>query len=310
MSSNERRGLVVKAAGNIYTVRDAITGERYECKIRGKLRLRDLRTTNPLTVGDIVEYEQADAVITNLLPRKNYIIRRSTNLSKEAHIVAANIDQAFLVVTIDYPKTSLEFIDRFLLSAEAYRIPVSLIINKMDLYSEQQMKMVEFIEHTYKSVTKEILKITIKSKDDINNVKYLLINKITLLSGNSGVGKSSIIRSINPVLDIKIGEISSYHNKGKHTTTFSEIFEIAPNTFIVDTPGIKGFGLVDIKKEEVSHFFPEIFAESSNCKFYNCTHVHEPGCAVIQAVEEGRISGMRYLSYLKIMEEDEGKYRK
>jgi ribosome biogenesis GTPase len=170
--------------------------------------------------------------------------------------------------------------------------------------------MVEFIEHTYKSVTKEILKITIKSKDDINNVKDLLINKITLLSGNSGVGKSSIIRSINPALDIKIGEISSYHNKGKHTTTFSEIFEIAPNTFIVDTPGIKGFGLVDIKKEEVSHFFPEIFAESSNCKFHNCTHVHEPGCAVIQAVEEGRVSGMRYLSYLKIMEEDEGKYRK
>jgi ribosome biogenesis GTPase len=305
-------GLVIKAVGSLYTVKDLATGEVCDCLIRGKLRLKGVRTTNLLTVGDRVFYESNKTpVITDLEPRRNYIIRRSTNLSKEAHIVAANIDQAFLIFTLNFPRTSLEFVDRFLVSAEAYKIPVIIVINKMDLYDEAQLEEVKKVEEIYHKIGYSVVKTSIKQKNSIDNIKSLLTNKITLFSGNSGVGKSSLMNVLNPELEVRVGEISDYHNKGKHTTTFSEMFEVAPNTYIVDTPGIKGFGLVDIELEELYHFFPEIFAVSHNCKFANCTHVHEPDCAVRSAIEEGKVSGQRYTSYLKMLEGDEDeKYRK
>ncbi|MDR3367154.1 MAG: ribosome small subunit-dependent GTPase A [Prevotellaceae bacterium] len=307
---NKKIGLVTKAAGSLYTVRDKLSGEACECKIRGKLRLNDGRTTNPLSVGDVVCYEAGAApVVTALLPRRNYIIRRAANLSKEAHIVAANIDQAFLVVTVDFPRTSMEFIDRFLISAEAYKIPVSLVINKMDLYDEERLQEAAHLAETYSAIGYQTLKISIKVKDDINLIKSLLYNKITLFSGNSGVGKSSLINALNPQLNLRVGEISEFHNKGKHTTTFSEMLEVEAGSYVVDTPGIKGFGLVDINPNELSHYFKEIFAASRTCKFNGCTHVHEPGCAVRQAVESGSVSQSRYISYLKMLEGDE-KYRR
>ncbi len=309
---NKNIGLVIKAVGSQYAVRDLATGELHDCLIRGKLRLKGVRTTNPLTVGDRVLYERGETpVITGLEPRRNYIIRKSTNLSKEAHIVAANIDQAFLIFTLDFPRTSLEFVDRFLVSAEAYKIPVTIVVHKMDLYDKTQLEQVRYVEEIYTKVGYRVIKTSVTSPDDINSVKLLLLNKITLFSGNSGVGKSSLMNALCPGLEARVGEISGYHNKGKHTTTFSEMFEIAPGSYIVDTPGIKGFGLVDIKPEELYHFFPEIFAASHRCKFANCTHVHEPGCAVQQAVDDGEISEQRYISYLKMLEGDEEeKYRK
>ena len=312
MGNEENTGLVIKAAGSLYTVKDKASGALHECKIRGKLRLKDLRTTNPLTVGDVVNYELGDTpVIINLAPRRNYIIRRSTNLSKEAHIVAANLDQAFLIFTLDFQRVSLEFLDRFLVSAEAYKIPATIVINKMDLYGEAQLKEVREVEKIYSKIGYTVIKTSVEQKDTITALKSLLDNKITLFSGNSGVGKSSLMNTLSPGLEARVGEISDYHKKGKHTTTFSEMFEVAPNTYIVDTPGIKGFGLVDINPNELYHFFPEIFAASHSCKFANCTHVHEPGCAVQQAVSEGGVSEQRYISYLKMLEggEDE-KYRK
>ncbi|MDR3188487.1 MAG: ribosome small subunit-dependent GTPase A [Prevotellaceae bacterium] len=307
---NKKIGLVIKAAGSLYTVRDKASGEAYECRIRGKLRLNDVRTTNPLAVGDVVHYEAGAApVITELLPRRNYIIRRAANLSKEAHIVAANVDQAFLVVTVDFPPTNLEFIDRFLASAEAYKIPVSIVINKMDLYNENGLQEVENLAKTYSAAGYQTLKTSIKVKDDINLIKSLLTNKITLFSGNSGVGKSSLINALNPQLNLRVGEISEYHNRGKHTTTFSEMLEVEKGCYVVDTPGIKGFGLVDINPNELSHYFREIFAASQGCRFNGCTHVHEPECAVRKSVKDGSISANRYTSYLKMLEVDE-KYRR
>lgn len=307
---NKKIGLVIKAAGSLYTVRDKASGEAYECRIRGKLRLNDVRTTNPLAVGDVVHYEAGAApVITELLPRRNYIIRRAANLSKEAHIVAANVDQAFLVVTVDFPPTNLEFIDRFLASAEAYKIPVSIVINKMDLYDENSLQEVENLAKIYSAAGYQTLKTSIKVKDDINLIKSLLTNKITLFSGNSGVGKSSLINALNPQLNLRVGEISEYHNRGKHTTTFSEMLEVEKGCYVVDTPGIKGFGLVDINPNELSHYFREIFAASQGCRFNGCTHVHEPECAVRKSVKDGSISANRYTSYLKMLEVDE-KYRR
>ena len=310
--NNKNIGLVIKAVGCLYTVKDLVTGKVCDCLIRGKLRLKGVRTTNVLTVGDRVYYEAEETpVITDLEPRRNYIIRKSTNLSKEAHIVAANIDQAFLIFTLNFPRTSLEFLDRFLVSAEAYKIPITIVINKMDLYNEAQLEAVRKVEEIYAQIGYSVIKTSIKQKDSIIHVKNLLTNKITLFSGNSGVGKSSLMNALSPGFEVRVGEISDYHNKGKHTTTFSEMFEVAPNTYIVDTPGIKGFGLVDIKPDELYHFFPEIFSASHSCKFANCTHAHEPGCAVQQAVTEHKISEQRYTSYLKMLEDDEeDKYRR
>ena len=307
---NKKIGLVVKVAGSLYTVRDKQSGGVYECRIRGKLRLNDARTTNPLAVGDAVCYKPGAApVITALLPRRNYIIRRATNLSKEAHIVAANIDQAFLLVTVDFPRTSTEFIDRFLVSAEAYRIPVGIVVNKVDLYDARRLQEAAHLAEIYGAIGYQTLKISAKVKDDVGLVKSFLANKITLFSGNSGVGKSSLINALNPRLGLRVGEISEYHNKGRHTTTFSEMLEVEENSYVVDTPGIKGFGLVDIDPSELSHYFSEIFAASRGCRFNGCTHAHEPGCAVRQSVASGGISQSRYASYLKMLEGDE-KYRR
>ncbi|MDR3328761.1 MAG: ribosome small subunit-dependent GTPase A [Prevotellaceae bacterium] len=306
-------GIVVKAAGSSYTVRDAASGARRECKVRGKLRLRDVRTTNPLTVGDMVTYELGDTpVITALAPRRNYIIRRAANLSKEAHVIAANIDQTFLVVTVDAPPTSLEFIDRFLASAEAYSIPATLLINKIDLYDERRMDMALRMEDTYSAIGYAVLKTSATAaKGDMDRLLQLLLNKVTLLSGISGVGKSSIINALSPQPGLRVGEISGYHNRGKHTTALSEMVEVAKDTYLIDTPGIKGFGLVDIRPQELSHYFREIFAASSRCRFNGCTHVREPGCAVRSAVRGGSISEARYASYRKMMASSEdGKYRR
>ncbi|MDR2814456.1 MAG: ribosome small subunit-dependent GTPase A [Prevotellaceae bacterium] len=307
---NKKIGLVVKAAGSLYTVRDKLSGEACECRIRGKLRLNDVRTTNPLAVGDAVRYEAGNApVVTALLPRRNYIIRRAANLSKEAHVVAANIDQAFLVITVDFPRTSMEFIDRFLASAEAYQIPVSIIVNKADLYDEERLQAAAQLAEAYGAIGYQTLKTSIKVKNDITLIRSLLTNKITLFSGNSGVGKSSLINALNPQLGLRVGEISEYHNKGRHTTTFSEMLEVEKGSYVIDTPGIKGFGLVDIDRNELSHYFPEIFAASRGCRFNGCTHVHEPECAVRQSAESGGISQSRYVSYLKMLEDDD-KYRR
>lgn len=304
-------GIVVKAAGSLYTVLDKASGERHDCKIRGKLRLKDIATTNPITVGDVVEFEAgASPVVLDVQPRRNYIIRRSTNLSKEAHIVAANIDQAFLLVTVDFPPVSAEFIDRFLVSAEAYRIPITIVIGKMDLYHDRaHLQAVETLSNVYSKVGYRVVKLSSQKENDIRLIKSLLTNKITLFSGNSGVGKSTLINALNPTLSLRVGEISSSHNRGKHTTTFSEMVELEPNTFVIDTPGIKGFGLLDVGNAELYHFFREIFATSHECRFANCMHIREPNCAVRKAVRQGRISEQRYTSYLKMLEED-GKYRR
>jgi ribosome biogenesis GTPase len=306
----ETEGLVVKVAGSLYSVKDLETGARCDCRLRGKLRLEHARTTNPVAVGDKVTYSLCpDPVIVDIAPRKNYIIRKATNLSKEAHIVASNVDQAVLMATIVEPPTNLEFIDRFLLSAQAYRIPVTLLINKTDLYQPEQRQTAQAWSNVYRNIGYSVVAGSGTDSAFVEQLRATLTGKITLFSGNSGVGKSSMIAALNPLCKVRTGEISGYHHKGKHTTAFSEMFEIAAGAFVIDTPGIKGFGLLDISKDELSHFFPEIFAASKDCRFHNCTHYQEPGCRVRDAVKAGTISPSRYHSYLKILIEDEEKYR-
>lgn len=304
-------GLIIKHTGSNYTVRTE-DGNIYHVTIRGKLRLKDLKTTNPIAVGDRVLFDITDTnsgAITEVLPRKNYIIRRSSNLSRQAHILAANIDKVFLIVTLTKPETRYEFIDRFLVTAEAYKIPVCIVINKIDLLdTENWQEELEYFKYVYSGAGYEILEISALHNINIDKIREQMPGNISLFSGNSGVGKSAVINRIAPGLSLRTGEISKAHNKGMHTTTFYEMFEV-DNGFIIDSPGIKGFGLIDIEKEELSHFFPEIFKVSHKCKFGMCTHTHEPGCAVKEAVEEGLISESRYISYLKILEGDDGKYR-
>jgi ribosome biogenesis GTPase len=271
-----------------------------------------IRTTNPISVGDWVDFEvenEAD-VIVNIHERKNYIIRKSSNLSKHSQIIASNIDQAFLIVTVNYPLTTTTFIDRFLAAAEAYRIPVSLIFNKIDRYRPNDKDRLYDLRHTYSKIGYHCYEISAKQEIHIEQMKEILKGKINLLSGHSGVGKSTLINKIQPGLDLKTGEISEAHSQGKHTTTFSEMFELDFGGYIIDTPGIRGFGTIDMIKEEMSHFFPEIFKISQKCQFNNCTHVHEPKCAVKAAVEIGEICMSRYESYLgMILEDEENKYR-
>ena len=278
-------------------VKDSETGKLFSCIIRGKLRIQGIKSTNPVAVGDMVEYSISEnsetGVIKNVLNRKNYIIRKSTNLSKQTHILAANIDQAVLMVTIAYPETYTIFIDRFLITAEAYEIPAKIIFNKTDLYNEKQNQYLNELINIYQNAGYE----------------SLLKNKISLIAGNSGVGKSSLINLIDPGFDLKTSEISDYHKSGKHTTTFAEMFALSIGGYIIDTPGIRGFGLHDIKNEELFHFFPEIFRISKNCKYHNCTHVHEPGCAIKKAVEDKVVSQLRYENYLSILFDDETKHR-
>lgn len=306
-------GLVAKHTGSHYKVRLGEGGRYVECTVRGKLRLKDFKTTNPIAVGDRVlvdlNEKEDSGVILDVCERRNYIIRRSSNLSRQAHVVAANVDMAYLVVTLIYPETKIEFIDRFLVSAEAYHVPVTILVNKIDLYESELEDVIEEFEEIYTSIGYKTMRVSALRGDGIEDIKKELAGKVSVFSGNSGVGKSTLINVIDPSLDLRTGKISDYHQKGVHTTTFYEMVELASGGFIVDTPGIKGFGLVDIDKRELSHFFPELFKYGAGCKFNMCTHRDEPLCAVRKAVEDGLIAESRYASYLSIFDDDESKYR-
>lgn len=307
-----KSGLVVKNTGSWYVVRTE-DGEFTDCKVKGNFRLKDIKSTNPVAVGDYVDIKlnnEGTAFITEIHDRKNYIIRRASNLSKQSHIIGANLDQSFLVVTVNYPETSTVFIDRFLATAEAYRVPVKLIFNKIDLYGEDELRYLDGLINLYDSIGYESYKVSAATGEGIDVLRDSLAGKVTLFSGNSGVGKSTLLNALLPEANVRTGEISEVHNKGMHTTTFSEMFSTGNGGYIIDTPGIKGFGTLDMEAEEVGHFFPEIFRFSADCKYGNCTHRNEPGCAVKKALEEHYISESRYNSYLSIIEDkDEGKYR-
>lgn len=305
-------GLVVKNTGSWYTVHTD-DGRSVECKVKGSFRLKGIRSTNPVVIGDHVQIEENNegtAFITNIEERRNYMIRRASNLSKESHILAANLDLAVLVITVNYPETTTVFIDRFLATAEAYRIPVQLVFNKVDRYDEGDLEYLEGLIRLYEAIGYPCLKMCALSGEGVEDLKQILTGKITLLSGHSGVGKSTIINQLLPDANLRTAGISEYHKKGMHTTTFSEMISLPGGGYLIDTPGIKGFGTIEMKGAEVSHYFPEIFTFSADCRFSNCTHRNEPGCAVIKAVEEHYISESRYKSYLNILEDkDESKYR-
>ena len=301
-------GLVMRATGSWYEV--LYEGAVLRCRMRGKLRLRGIRSTNPVVVGDIVHCEcgeDGEWVIVDIAPRHNYIIRRASNLSKESHIIAANIDRAMLVVTLVEPTTAVEFIDRFLVTCEAYKVPVTILLAKIDLLRNTPEAIEEF-HRIYEGAGYEVIDISATEGIGVERVKAMLAGKTTLLSGNSGVGKSTLIGAIDPTIDIRTGEISDSFHKGKHTTTFSTMYRVADG-FIIDTPGVKGFGLIDIDEKELWHYFPEMISRAGECRFFNCTHTHEPHCAVIEAVKREEIAFSRYESYLKILDEDD-KYRK
>lgn len=306
------KGLVIKNTGSWYLVKTE-SNRLVECKIKGNFRLKGIRSTNPIAVGDRVKITlnaEGTAFITEIEDRKNYIIRRASNLSKQSHIIAANLDQCMLIVTVNYPETSTTFIDRFLASAEAYRVPVCLVFNKTDRYSEEESSYLDALIHLYTHIGYPCLKISALNETGLDEIKQALKGKITLLSGHSGVGKSTLINAILPEQSLKTGEISTAHNTGMHTTTFSEMFPLEEGGYLIDTPGIKGFGTFDMEEEEIGHYFKEIFEFSANCKYNNCTHRHEPGCAVREAVEKHFISESRYTSYLSMLEDkEEGKYR-
>ncbi len=302
----------MKSTGSWYRVLTP-DNEIVDCKFRGKYRIKGIRSTNPIAVGDHVQFiiDPVDntGLITEIEDRKNYIIRRSTNLSKETQIIAANIDLAFLIVTIAYPTPRIGFIDRFLASAEAYQIPVQILFNKTDLYSESQLSKMYMLIDIYEKVGYPCLAISAIDGKNVEIVKNRMEGKVCVFAGNSGVGKSTLANAIDPSLALKTNEISQSHKKGKHTTTFAQMFKLKNDSYIIDTPGIKGFGVFDMYKEEIFHFFPEIFRVSDQCRYNNCTHTHEPNCAVKKAIEEGTISELRYNSYLNILRDEHNKYR-
>ena len=306
------KGLVVKNTGSWYTVRTD-DGQLIESKIKGNFRLKGIRSTNPVAVGDRVELivnQEGTAFITAIDDRRNYIIRKSQNLSKQSHIIAANVDQAFLIVTINYPQTSTTFIDRFLASAEAYRVPVILVFNKTDLLDEDEHRYQQMMMTLYENIGYQCVAISAEKGTGVEVLESLLQGKTTVLSGNSGVGKSTLINRLVPGASLRTAEISDAHNTGQHTTTFSEMIELPGGGYLIDTPGIKGFGTFDMEPEELTSYFKEIFRFSKDCRFSNCTHTHEPGCAVLQALENHYIAQSRYQSYLSMMEDkDGGKYR-
>lgn len=305
-------GLVIRNTGSWYTV---ITdeGKSMDCKVKGNFRLKGIRSTNPVAVGDRVEIQPAGdgtAFITGIRDRRNYIIRKSQNLSKQSHIIAANVDQAFLMVTVNYPQTSTTFIDRFLASAEAYSVPVVLVFNKTDILSDEERHYQELMMELYRTVGYECIPVSATTGEGTAQLSKLLDGKITLLSGNSGVGKSTLINCLLPGTNLRTAAISYAHNTGMHTTTFSEMIALPEGGYVIDTPGIKGFGTFDMEPEELTSYFKEIFRFSKNCRFSNCTHTHEPGCAVLKALEEHYIAQSRYQSYLSMLQDkDENKYR-
>ncbi|MCU0457536.1 MAG: ribosome small subunit-dependent GTPase A [Bacteroidales bacterium] len=306
--SGKKQGIVIKSTGSRYRVLDP-DGNVYECHLRGRFRVSGVRTTNPVAVGDNVTFDTAEGVIVSLSPRKNYIIRRASNLSKESQIIAANIDQAVIIITVRMPSTPVEFIDRFLATAEAYRIPAILVINKTDLYGEEDMEMARQIKRVYERIGYHVLLISATEDNSTEEINLLLKNKTTLISGNSGVGKTTLLNRLNPELDLRTGPISDYHEQGKHITTFPEMHPLPGGGYVIDTPGIRGFGVIDFDRREIYHFFPEIFRVSSGCRFHNCLHLDEPGCAVTEAVSRNEIEPWRYKSYLSMVLEDNEKYR-
>lgn len=298
-------GMVIKSTGSWYFIREA-SGEILNARIRGKFRLDNIRHTNPIAVGDFVDYEidnEGIGIITKIHERKNYIIRRSVNLSKKTHIIASNIDRAFLVVTINNPKTSYGFIDRFLVTAEAYHIPATLVFNKMDSYNEEQLELVEDYKFVYESIGYKTTEVSALSGQNLDELKSELKEITSLVSGHSGVGKSTLLNALHPDLRLKTSAVSDFNQKGQHTTTFAEMYEWPFGGFCIDTPGIKEFGLVDMEKEEIQNYFPEIFALKTECKFDNCLHLNEPKCAVLKAVENGDIASSRFDSYIGFLGE-------
>lgn len=309
---NTMEGIVIKATGSWFMVRND-QGDTVPCRLKGKLRLEELKSTSPVAVGDRVDYaleEKGDeGLIVAILPRKNFIVRKATNLSKQTHILAANIDQAVLLVTINYPITTTVFIDRFLASAEAYSIPVHLVFNKVDRYDPLHMQQLEDLRQMYEGIGYQTLAVSARHQEDLSHIKALLKDRTTLIAGHSGVGKSTLVNRLEPGLKLKTRDISAAHHTGTHTTTFAEMHPFSFGGFVIDTPGIRGFGLIQMEKEELSHYFREIFAASSACQFNNCTHLHEPGCAVKEQVSEGNIAESRYNSYVSIMLQKDEKYR-
>ncbi len=307
-------GLIIRNTGSWYVVL-ADDGQTYDCKVKGNFRLRGIRSTNPVAVGDrvriVLQPDGKSALIEEILDRRNYIIRRASNLSKQSHIIAANVDQAVLLVTVSHPETSTTFIDRFLASAEAYRVPVLLIFNKTDLYTETESARLRELVTLYTQLGYSCVACSALCGEGLDDVREALCGRVSLLSGNSGVGKSTLLNALLPEAEVRTAEISAAHDMGMNTTTFSEMFFLPEGGALIDTPGIKGFGTFDMQREEVAHYFREIFAVGSDCRFGNCTHTHEPGCAVQVAVEEGRIAQSRYTSYLSMLEDyEEDRYRR
>ena len=311
------KGIVIKSTGSWYTV-ETEDGKLFECKIKGKFRIKDIKSTNPVAVGDRVtfdiqpdngnEKEKNVGLITTIENRKNYIVRRSQNLSKQAHIIAANIDQAVLVITMNYPVTTTTFVDRYLASAEAYRIPVLLVFNKTDRYDREQMKQMKNLVELYQKIGYSCITTSAKEETGIEELKNALSNKTNVINGHSGVGKSTLINILEPGLKLKTNDISDAHKTGKHTTTYSTLYKLHFGGYIIDTPGIKAFGMLEMEPWEISHYFIEIFKISKDCQYKNCSHTHEPGCAVKKAVSNGEIAESRFISYLGLLESDE-KYR-
>lgn len=303
-----KQGIVIKSTGSRYKVLDS-EGIIHDCVIKGKFRVKGIRTTNPVAVGDNVSFDLEDSIITALAPRRNYMIRRASNLSKESQIIAANIDQAFIMLSVKMPETPVEFIDRFLATAEAYRIPAALIINKSDLYGAEEQAFAEKLQSVYGSIGYEAWIVSVEKNENLEPVLAALTGRTTLVAGNSGVGKSSFLNRLNPALNLKTAIISEYHEQGKHMTTFPEMHPLPGGGFVIDTPGIRGFGVIDFARDEIYHFFPEIFRVASRCRFHNCLHLNEPDCAVRSAVAVSKIEPWRYRSYISMLLEDTSKYR-
>ena len=307
-------GTVYKSTGSWYTVKNH-NGKFYECRIKGRFRLDGIKSTNPIAVGDKVVFDiekkgdEETGVIKTIIDRDNFIVRKSVNLSKQTHVIASNIDQVFLLITIDNPPTFTSFIDRFLVTAEAYSIKTILIFNKIDTYDEDTLNEVKYLAHVYRKIGYECIGVSAKTGKNVDKVKTLMHNKTSMFSGHSGVGESTLVNSIEPALHIKTKEISTQHMQGQHTTTFAEMFDLNFGAKIIDTPGIKGFGVVDMDKEEVGDYFPEFFKLKQDCKFNNCLHVKEPKCAVKEALDKGDLEFSRYRSYLQIIEGEDEHYR-